>query len=160
MLDVLKKITKYGDIALACGIVGILMVLLFPVPTSLLDFLLAFSIATAVVIMMTTLFIGKPLELSVFPTILLVTTLLRLSLNIASTRLILANGHLGTDAAGHRPRQMGLQQRAWLCQGGQTTEVTPICRSGLPAPPWITRCPMPRWAEHRGDICGPQTCGT
>ena len=77
------------------------MVLLFPVPTSLLDFLLAFSIAIAVVIMMTTLFIGKPLELSVFPTILLVTTMLRLSLNIASTRLILANGHLGTDAAGH-----------------------------------------------------------
>lgn len=101
MFDILKKITKYGDIALACGIVGILMVLLFPVPTSLLDFLLAFSIAIAVVIMMTTLFIGKPLELSVFPTILLVTTMLRLSLNIASTRLILANGHLGTDAAGH-----------------------------------------------------------
>jgi flagellar biosynthesis protein FlhA len=101
MFDFLKKITKYGDIALACGIVGILMVLLFPVPTSLLDFLLAFSIASAVVIMMTTLFIGKPLELSVFPTILLVTTMLRLSLNIASTRLILANGHLGTDAAGH-----------------------------------------------------------
>ena len=101
MLDVLKKITKYSDIALACGIVGILMILLFPVPTGLLDFLLAFSIATAVVVMMTTLFIGKPLELSVFPTILLVTTLLRLSLNIASTRLILANGHLGTDAAGH-----------------------------------------------------------
>ena len=101
MFDVLKKITKYSDIALACGIVGILMVLLFPVPTGLLDFLLAFSIATAVVIMMTTLFIGKPLELSVFPTILLVTTLLRLSLNIASTRLILANGHQGTDAAGH-----------------------------------------------------------
>lgn len=101
MLQVLKKVTKYGDIALALGIVGILLVLLFPVPTPLLDILLAFSIATSIVILMTTLFIGKPLELSVFPTILLVTTMLRLSLNIASTRLILAHGHLGTDAAGH-----------------------------------------------------------
>ena len=101
MLQILKKITKYSDIALAVGIIGILMVLLFPVPTGLLDFLLAFSIATSIIILMTTLFIAKPLELSVFPTILLVTTLLRLSLNIASTRLILADGHLGTEAAGH-----------------------------------------------------------
>jgi len=100
MLNILKKATKYSDIALAVGIIGILMVLLFPVPTGLLDFLLAFSIATSIIILMTTLFIAKPLELSVFPTILLVTTLLRLALNIASTRLILANGHLGTDAAG------------------------------------------------------------
>ena len=101
MFGFLKNFTKYSDLALAFGIVGILMVLLFPVPTSLLDFLLAFSIATSVIIMMTTLFIIKPLELSVFPTILLVSTLLRLSLNIASTRLILANGHLGTASAGH-----------------------------------------------------------
>lgn len=100
MFDILKKITDYGDIALACSIVGILMVLLFPIPTSLLDFLLAFSIGSAFVILMTTLFILKPLDLSVFPTILLVTTLLRLSLNIASTRLILSNGHSGSDAAG------------------------------------------------------------
>jgi flagellar biosynthesis protein FlhA len=101
MLQILKKITKYSDIALAFGIIGILMVLLFPVPTGLLDLLLAFSIATSIIILMTTLFIAKPLELSVFPTILLVTTLMRLSLNIASTRLILADGHLGTEAAGH-----------------------------------------------------------
>ncbi|MDC0864922.1 flagellar biosynthesis protein FlhA [Rickettsiaceae bacterium] len=101
MLSLLKKITDYGDIALACGIIGILMVLLFPVPTTILDFLLALSIGIAFVILMTTLFIQKPLDLSVFPTILLVTTLLRLSLNIASTRLILSRGHLGADAAGH-----------------------------------------------------------
>lgn len=100
MLDILKKITDYGDIALACSVIGILMVLLFPIPTSLLDFLLAFSIGSAFVILMTTLFILKPLDLSVFPTILLVTTLLRLSLNIASTRLILSQGHTGSDAAG------------------------------------------------------------
>ncbi len=101
MLDSLKKLTKYSDIALAIGVIGILMVLLFPVPTTLLDLLLAFSVAISLIILMTTLFISRPLELSVFPTILLVTTMLRLSLNIASTRLILANGHLGTEAAGH-----------------------------------------------------------
>jgi flagellar biosynthesis protein FlhA len=101
MFDKLKKFSKYADIALACSIVGILMVLLFPVPTGLLDLLLAFSVGSSLIILMTTLFIIRPLELSVFPTILLVTTLLRLSLNIASTRLILSNGHNGPDAAGH-----------------------------------------------------------
>ena len=101
MLEFLKKVTKYGDIALACGIIAILMVLLFPVSTRLLDLLLAFSISIAIIILMTTLFINTPLELSVFPTILLVTTILRLSLNIASVRLILSNGHTGADAAGH-----------------------------------------------------------
>ena len=100
MLDLIKKLKDYGDIALACSVIGILMVLLFPIPTSLLDFLLAFSIGSAFIILMTTLFIHKPLDLSVFPTILLVTTLLRLSLNIASTRLILSRGHNGSDAAG------------------------------------------------------------
>lgn len=96
-----NKLKEYGEFALAIGIIGILLVLLFPVPTVLLDILLAFSITSSIMILMTTLFISKPLELSVFPTILLVTTILRLSLNIASTRLILANGHNGTDAAGH-----------------------------------------------------------
>ena len=92
---------KYSEFVFAIAIVCILLVLLFPVPKGMLDILLAFSITTGVIILMTTLFINKPLELSVFPTILLVTTILRLSLNIASTRLILADGHKGPDAAGH-----------------------------------------------------------
>lgn len=101
MKKILDFFARYKEFTLAIGIVFILLVLLFPVPSGLLDILLAFSITTGVVILMTTLFINKPLELSVFPTILLVTTILRLSLNIASTRLILANGHKGSDAAGH-----------------------------------------------------------
>ena len=101
MLETLKKVTKYSDVALASGIIAILMVLLFPVMPGLLDVLLAFSISASLVILMNTLFIGKALELSVFPTMLLVTTMLRLSLNIASTRLILSEGHTGTAAAGH-----------------------------------------------------------
>lgn len=100
MIKLFGRFAKYSDVALACCIVGVLIVLLFPVNKALLDLLLAFSIATSIVILMTTLFINKPLELSVFPTLLLVTTIIRLSLNIASTRLILSNGHTGTSAAG------------------------------------------------------------
>jgi flagellar biosynthesis protein FlhA len=70
-------------------------------PTWLLDFMLGISIASSVLILMVTLFIQRPTDLSSFPTILLMTTLLRLALNMASTRLILSNGHQGTAAAGH-----------------------------------------------------------
>lgn len=90
-----------GDIVLAMGIVAILVVLLLPMPTWLLDFCLAISIAFSVLILMTVLFIERPLDLSSFPSILLISTMIRLALNLASTRLILANGHEGKDAAGN-----------------------------------------------------------
>lgn len=91
---------KRRDIMFALAIVGILLVLLLPVHPALLDFLLGVSITISVLILMTVLFVDKPLNLSAFPTILLIATMLRLSLNIASTRLILSHGHEGTDAAG------------------------------------------------------------
>lgn len=90
-----------GDVALAAGIVIILMFMLVPMPAVLVDAGLAVSITLSIMILMITLFIKKPLEFSTFPTILLITTALRLGLNIASTRLILSQGHEGTDAAGH-----------------------------------------------------------
>lgn len=96
----LKAAAKRGDIYLALGVIGIISVLILPVPTMLLDILLGVSIALSVVILMTVLFIEKPLDFNSFPTILLIATMLRLSLNLASTRLILAEGHTGTDAAG------------------------------------------------------------
>jgi len=89
-----------GDIAMAMGVVTILVVLILPMPTWLLDMSLAISITFAVMILMTALFISKPLEFTSFPTVLLLATLIRLSLNLASTRLILANGHEGVGAAG------------------------------------------------------------
>lgn len=92
---------RRGDIMFALGIVGILVVLLLPVPPGLLDFLLSISITISVLILMTVLFVDKPLSLSSFPTILLISTMLRLALNIASTRLILSEGHNGPDSAGH-----------------------------------------------------------
>jgi flagellar biosynthesis protein FlhA len=92
---------KRGDIALAIGVLTILVVLILPLPPLLLDFALAVSIILSVLILMTALFIQTPLEFSAFPTVLLIATMLRLALNLASTRLILSRGHEGTDAAGH-----------------------------------------------------------
>jgi flagellar biosynthesis protein FlhA len=91
---------KRPDIGLALGIAAILVVLILPVPPWLLDIALALSITFSVLVLMTVLFIRKALEFSSFPTVLLIATMLRLSLNLASTRLILTHGHEGTDAAG------------------------------------------------------------
>ncbi|MDF3022974.1 MAG: flhA [Alphaproteobacteria bacterium] len=90
-----------SDVIFAFGIIAILTVLILPMPPWLLDACLALSLTFSVLILMTVLFIEKPLELSSFPTILLVATMIRLALNLASTRLILAHGHEGKDAAGH-----------------------------------------------------------
>ena len=91
---------KRGDIVLALAVVGILVILVMPMPKWMLDISLAFSITFSVLILMTALFVEKPLEFNAFPTVLLLATMIRLSLNLASTRLILTNGHEGTDAAG------------------------------------------------------------
>jgi flagellar biosynthesis protein FlhA len=100
-LSDLGALLKRGDIALAIGAMTILVVLILPLPPMLLDLLLAVSIILSVLILMTALFIHAPLEFSSFPTVLLIATMLRLALNLASTRLILARGHEGTSAAGH-----------------------------------------------------------
>src|ERR1700747_729917 len=92
---------KRGDLALAFGILTILVVLILPLPSIVLDLFLAISIILSILILMTSLFIQAPLEFSSFPTVLLIATMLRLALNLASTRLILSRGHEGTDAAGH-----------------------------------------------------------
>ncbi len=93
---------SYGqDIGFAVGIVFILTVLFLPLPPTLIDIGLAFSFSVSILILMVALWIDKPLEFSAFPTVLLITTLLRLALNIATTRLILSNGAEGVTAAGH-----------------------------------------------------------
>jgi flagellar biosynthesis protein FlhA len=103
-LDVARRLlgaARGGDIALALGVVAILVMLILPLPRWLLDISLAFSMTFSVLILMTALFIEKPLAFSAFPTVLLLATMVRLALNLASTRLILANGHEGPAAAGH-----------------------------------------------------------
>ncbi|CAM5460376.1 Flagellar biosynthesis protein FlhA OS=Afipia felis OX=1035 GN=flhA_3 PE=3 SV=1 [Afipia felis] len=99
--DDIKAILKRGDLTLAFGVLTILVVLILPLPAMVLDLFLAISITLSVLILMTALFIQTPLEFSAFPTVLLISTMLRLSLNMASTRLILSRGHEGSAAAGH-----------------------------------------------------------
>ncbi len=100
-LGELNRLFRSTDIGLAIGVMAIIVVLILPLPSFLLDVLLAVSIVFSVLIMMTALFIQTPLEFSSFPTVLLIATMMRLALNLASTRLILSNGHNGPDAAGH-----------------------------------------------------------
>ncbi len=100
-LPTLLMVGKRRDIFFALGIITILVVLILPLPPFLLDFFLGISLTLSVLILMAVLFVEKPLQLNSFPTILLIVTMLRLSLNIASTRLILSHGHEGPGAAGH-----------------------------------------------------------
>ncbi|HEX3208948.1 MAG TPA: FHIPEP family type III secretion protein, partial [Geminicoccaceae bacterium] len=100
LLGRIRQILRQGDIALALGMIGILVALILPMPRLLLDLLLALSITFSVLVLLTSLFVVRPLEFSSFPAVLLIATMLRLALNLASTRLILANGHEGPAAAG------------------------------------------------------------
>ena len=95
-----RHMVMRGEIALAIGVLGILCIMLVPLPAILLDMLLALSLTSSILVLMTALLIKKPLEFTAFPSVLLLTTLLRLSLNIASTRLILSHGQTGEHAAG------------------------------------------------------------
>src|ERR1700690_4133506 len=90
-----------SDVGLALGVVALLSVLVLPLPPVLLDLGLALSITASVLVLMVALFLNRPLDFSSFPTLLLLTTLLRLSLNVATTRLILSHGNEGMLAAGH-----------------------------------------------------------
>lgn len=91
----LEMIASRSDIVLAVGVVAIIAVLVIPIPTGLLDFALAFNITFSLVVLLTTLYVTHPLDLSVFPGMLLIVTLMRLALNVASTRLILGQAYAG-----------------------------------------------------------------
>ncbi len=106
----------HSDIGIALGIVGILILMIIPLPTGVLDVMLALNITASILILLLTIYTIKPLDFSVFPSLLLITTLFRLSLNIASTRLILLNGHSGTYAAGKIIKGFGS-----FVVGGNTT---------------------------------------
>jgi len=90
-----EKISSRSDILLAIGVIGIICVLVIPIPTGMLDFALAFNITFSLIVLLTTLYITRPLDLSVFPGMLLIVTLMRLALNVASTRLILGQAYAG-----------------------------------------------------------------
>ena len=93
--SILATLTSHADIAMAILVVAVIGALILPIPPRLLDFALAFNIAFSIVILVATLYITSPLDLSVFPGMLLIITLVRLSLNVASTRLILGEAYAG-----------------------------------------------------------------
>ena len=98
---------KHPDILVSLGVVGVIMLMILPLPRFFLDLLLAFNITVSVIILLVGLQVRRPIEFSAFPSILLIVTLFRLSLNIASTRLILLHGNEGTGAAGEVIRAFG-----------------------------------------------------
>ena len=96
-----------NELGIAFGIIGTLVVMVIPIPTFLLDLLLSFSITLSLIILLVSIFMMAPLEFSVFPSMLLIVTLVRLALNVASTRIILLHGNEGPDAAGQVIQSFG-----------------------------------------------------
>ena len=102
MEGILNRLTKNSDLALAIGLVGILAVMVIPMPTFLIDLSLVLAIGGSVVLLLTSIYTVRALDFSIFPSLLLLTTLFRLALNVATTRVILLHGpEKGTAAAGH-----------------------------------------------------------
>jgi flagellar biosynthesis protein FlhA len=106
-MSLFQKVKNKEGVLVALGMIGILGLMLLPLPPVLLDLFLSVSVALSVVIVITAIFINKPLDFSIFPSLLLMTTLYRLALNIASTKLILLRGGEGTEAAGKVIRSFG-----------------------------------------------------
>jgi flagellar biosynthesis protein FlhA len=95
-----RTVLKTG-LGVPLGVLGVLAMVVLPLPPLALDALFTFNIALSIVIVMSVFYVARPVEFGVFPTILLIATLLRLALNVASTRVVLLNGHTGAHAAGH-----------------------------------------------------------
>ncbi len=147
-----------GNLGVPLVILCILAMVILPLPPALLDILFTFNIVLAVMVLLVAVSAKRPLEFSLFPTILLITTLMRLTLNVASTRVVLLHGHLGAGAAGKVIESFG-QGGDWrqLCrrfrgvyhpddhqlyrrhQRGRA-----YFRGFCPLYPW-TRCPASRW---------------
>lgn len=103
----LLHLLRHSDVLMSLCVVGVLMIMLLPLPRVILDLLLAFNIAVSIIVLLVGMQVRRPLDFSVFPSILLMVTLFRLSLNIASTRLILLHGNEGPGAAGEVIRSFG-----------------------------------------------------
>ena len=131
-------IQKYSDVAVALAIVTIVIMMIIPLPTALLDVLICLNITIALVVVMSAIYNSEALDLSVFPSLLLVTTLFRLALNISSTRLILLDGFAGEVITAFG--------------SSSSSSSSPKARSVwlryLPASPWML-CRVSRWPLTR-----------
>src|SRR4051812_28592468 len=92
---------KHSDLVIAGGVISTLLVMIIPIPAPLMDLLFVTSLTLSIAILLVSVYAAKPTDFSVFPTVLLFATLFRLSLNVASTRLVLLHGNEGASAAGH-----------------------------------------------------------
>ena len=99
-MDKLLWLLKKSDVLTAVGIIGVIFMLIVPLPSPILDVFLAMNIASAVVIILISIYIEEPLQFSVFPTLLLVTTLFKLALDVSSTRMVLLHGYLKDPVTG------------------------------------------------------------
>ena len=98
--DTISRFRGQGDLAITAALLAFLVIMIAPIPPALMDLLIATSISMSLLILLVTFYVEKPVQFSVFPLLLLGTTLFRLSLNVASTRLILLHGSEGEGAAG------------------------------------------------------------
>jgi flagellar biosynthesis protein FlhA len=97
----LNRLLQHSDLLIALGLLGTLLMMIVPMPAVAMDILLVCNLTLSIAILLVSVYASRPLDFSVFPTVLLFSTLFRLSLNVASTRLVLLHGHEGTAAAGH-----------------------------------------------------------
>src|SRR5450755_3709381 len=95
------NLSNVSELGVPIAVLMIVIALITPLPSFILDFLIVLDLMMSVIVMMVAMYIGRPVEFSVFPTVLLLLTLFRLALNVSSARLILLNGNTGTTAAGH-----------------------------------------------------------
>ncbi len=102
-----KKKLDIKHLFIPISLIAIISILLFPLPTALLDIFLAMNITISLIVLFGSLYMDRPLDFSSFPAVLLITTMFRLAMNVASTRLILLNGDQGLDAAGHVIKAFG-----------------------------------------------------
>src|SRR5574340_997437 len=105
--DPVAERAKASSAVVAMCVIAILLVMIIPLPTVAMDILLSISLIFSIIIMLMSMYVQRPVQFSVFPSVLLIVTLLRLSLNVASTRLILLHGNEGTDAAGQVIKAFG-----------------------------------------------------
>src|SRR5258706_16464338 len=102
-----KALSTLGELGVPIAVLAIIVALITPLPGFILDLLIVLDIMMSVIVMMVAMNIGRPVEFSVFPTVLLLLTLFRLALNVSSSRLILLNGNTGTAAAGGGIQEVG-----------------------------------------------------
>ena len=116
------RLKNQGDLLTAMSLMAFMVIMVVPLPPLAMDMFLALSITVSLLVLLVTFYVANPIQFSIFPTLLLATTLFRLSLNVATTRLILMGGHGGADVEGAR----GHRTQQW-CRHVTVARGSPVC---------------------------------